>query len=245
MLCPGCGNEVEPNQTCPVCENQAATKRPKRASAGGEAAPEETTSFCAGCGNTIYGPGPCEICGPLGAAPKKNRTVLCSSCGNTVPELEDCPICGQGRGGGRARRGTRGIPVCLNCDAPMARQEWDGIEVHMCVGCQALLFPPRSLEAVLDKLREATEDLDFNEVLSELRGQHDGRRLTKSIRYRSCPVCDEAMSRMNYGQASGIMIEHCMNHGTWVEQPTFADLSDWISRGGDQLTRRVTQRRPH
>ena len=50
------------------------------------------------------------------------------------------------------------------------------------------------------------------------------------------------MSRVNYDSTSGIMLEHCGNHGTWVEQRAFSELSDWITRGGDQLAERARQR---
>jgi len=247
MLCPGCGNEIDETQACPICTNQAAP-RPKKTRSAREpmftADSETATSFCNGCGNTIYGTGPCEIC-DSSAAPRARRpgeTQLCVDCGNEVADAHDCPICNNGRGGGRAKRGTFGVPVCLNCDEMMAEESWDGVAVHMCISCQAVLFPPRALEAILDKLRDATEDLDFTEVLSELRNLDAPRRFEKSIRYRDCPVCDEMMTRVNYGKASGIIVEQCTRHGIWLEQRTFAELTDWISRGGDQLTRRAETR---
>jgi Zn-finger nucleic acid-binding protein len=159
-----------------------------------------------------------------------------------VENARECPICEAGRGGKRPPDEDSGEVLCLNCELPLETQDWEGVTVHMCTSCQATLFPPRALESVLDKLRDATEQLDFEEVVKELRDPRAGRKLAKSVRYRTCPQCRGPMSRRNYGETSGIILEVCNAHGSWVEQQSFAELSDWISRGGDQLSWRARHR---
>ena len=46
------------------------------------------------------------------------------------------------------------------------------------------------------------------------------------------------MVRRNYANASGVIIDLCGEHGHLVDQNAFSDLSDWISRGGDQIAAR-------
>ncbi|MHC4939604.1 MAG: TFIIB-type zinc ribbon-containing protein [Planctomycetota bacterium] len=232
MLCFGCGNEIDAGQECLVCANQR-----ERRNSDFE---RLETSLCPGCGNTIYGVGPCTVCN-ADRAPRRRGTqrhVLCPGCGNEINAGEQCAICASGRGGKRRRKGPEGVPLCLACEDPLEEQDWDGIAVHMCPGCQAMLFPPSALERVLNKLRDATEHIDFVEVIREFKDRYKTRRVAKTVRYKHCPVCDEMMVRRNYAGASGIILDVCGDHGHWVDQNAFSELSDWVTRGGDQLAAR-------
>lgn len=243
MLCHGCGNEIETGSKCPICADNAVRRKSREVERDAH-----TTTFCHGCGNTILGSVPCEICANAAPKPKaaETRTQLCPGCGNEVEDIHACPICQTGHGRRRALRSACNRILCLNCAIPMEDQDWDGVPVRICSGCQAAFFPPKALERIFDKLRDATEDLDWNEVVKELRDPRKASGLSKKdVRYRNCPDCDQPMSRVNYGNTSGIMLERCGKHGTWVEQHVFADVSDWISRGGDQLTHQARLRRDH
>lgn len=169
---------------------------------------------------------------------------MCRQCGNTVRDGEACAVCDAGRGG--RKRGASG-PQCPQCHDPLQPESWDGIDVHVCATCQGALFPPRGLEELLDKLRSMSEQggYDVAEVLRDLRG--DARRvLPDKVRYLRCPLCDDFMPRKNYAGVSGIILSHCADHGHWVSQANFGELSDFISRGGDLLARRnpLRRRRP-
>jgi len=232
MLCPGCGNEIEAGQECPVC----ATRRERRK----DDVERLETSLCPGCGNTIYGVGPCTVCNADRAPRRRARAkhVLCPGCGNEIEQGAECAICASGRGGKRRRKRPEGAVLCISCEQPMDDQDWDGVPVRVCSSCQSMLFPPSSLERVLNKLREATEPVDFTEVLREFKDRHKKQTVAKSVRYKHCPVCDEMMVRRNYAGASGVILDVCGDHGHWVDQVSFSELSDWITRGGDQLAAR-------
>ncbi|MHC4410409.1 MAG: hypothetical protein ACYS0F_15575 [Planctomycetota bacterium] len=232
MLCPGCGNEIDAGQECPVC----ASRRERRKTN----VERLETSLCPSCGNTIYGIAPCAVCN-ADRAPRRRgeqRRTLCGGCGNEIDAGEECTICSSGRGGKRRRKGPEGVVACIGCELPMEEQDWDGVAVRMCPSCQAMLFPPSALERVLNKLRDSAEHIDYAEVVREFRDRHKTQRVAKSIRYKHCPVCDEMMVRRNYANASGIILDVCGDHGHWVDQNAFAELSDWVTRGGDQLANR-------
>jgi len=234
MLCPGCGNEIEAGQECPVCADRRERKKLD--------IDHVETSLCPGCGNTLYGAGPCPVCNSDRAPRRRSpaRRTLCTGCGNEIEIGEECVICASGRGGRPKRKPVRadGAILCISCEVPMEEQDWDGVAVRVCPGCQAMLFPPSALERVLNKLREATEPIDYVEVVREFKDRYKTRRIAGTVRYKHCPVCDEMMVRRNYSGASGIVLDWCGDHGHWVDQNSFAELSDWITRGGDQIASR-------
>jgi hypothetical protein len=59
------------------------------------------------------------------------------------------------------------------------------------------------------------------------------------VRYKACPVCEEVMARRAYGTVSGVIVDHCGDHGTWVDEAQFAALADFICRGGDVLASEI------
>ena len=50
--------------------------------------------------------------------------------------------------------------------------------------------------------------------------------------YRKCPVCRVIMHRRNYGPGSGIVLDHCREHGFWFDQQELDVILRWIRTGG-------------
>ena len=123
----------------------------------------------------------CDACGAGNVIVDPSR-ALCAGCGNTMPEGEDCAICSSGAGKKKKRRHPVGVAACLNCEELLEDQDWDGVPVKMCPSCQAMQFPPGSLERVLNKLRETTEERDYKEVALEFAGRHLHAPKNKQIR---------------------------------------------------------------
>jgi hypothetical protein len=76
--------------------------------------------------------------------------------------------------------------------------------------------------------------VDVATVMKEFKDRFT-RKLPEAIRYKQCPVCLTVMTRRNYATVSGIIVDSCGDHGTWVDEAQFAALADFICRGGDLL----------
>lgn len=162
--------------------------------------------------------------------------MLCTNCGNEVVDARKCPICAAGRGG-KKRRVVNQV-VCPRCADPLESQNWDGIPVFCCPTCRGSFFPERGLEEALNKLRATCSPMDVASVLSEFKDRFT-RQLPSNIRYKDCPVCATVMTRRNYATVSGVIVDVCGKHGTWVDESAFADLANFITRGGDILASEV------
>ncbi len=238
MLCPRCGNEIEAHQACPICSEGAEWKKTSSEEGG---ASEPRSFLCTVCGNEVVGEKECPVCragrAPVNApSPEDTATTFCPGCGNEVENAQRCPICRSGRASGKTTEESTGLR-CPRCDDPLEEQDWEGLGVHLCPTCNGSFFPPGGLETTLDKLRAHRGATDLETVCREFRDRFT-RELPEAMRYKPCPVCDTFMTRLNYAGSSGIIVELCGHHGTWVDQSAFGSLTDFVSRGGDLIQSR-------
>jgi Zn-finger nucleic acid-binding protein len=52
--------------------------------------------------------------------------------------------------------------------------------------------------------------------------------------YRSCVVCGKLTNRLNYGHASGVIIDVCRDHGIWFDADELARILAWLRAGGNE-----------
>jgi Zn-finger nucleic acid-binding protein len=168
--------------------------------------------------------------------------AFCTGCGNEVPDPNDCPICRAGRATPAIKRPklrpNDGRCYCPRCDEPLDEQNWEGTITLSCPSCRGTFFPGSSLEQVLDRLRASSDPVDAETALQEFKDRFK-RQLPEAVRYKACPVCEEVMARRAYGTVSGVIVDHCGDHGTWVDEAQFAALADFICRGGDVLASEI------
>ncbi|MCI0418002.1 MAG: zf-TFIIB domain-containing protein [Acidobacteria bacterium] len=50
--------------------------------------------------------------------------------------------------------------------------------------------------------------------------------------YVPCPACKKLMNRMNFAGCSGIVIDWCKEHGTWLDHTEFPQIIAFIHNGG-------------
>jgi Zn-finger nucleic acid-binding protein len=52
------------------------------------------------------------------------------------------------------------------------------------------------------------------------------------IRYRRCPECGEFMQRKNFAGRSGVIVDWCGDHGTWLDADELELISAFVLSGG-------------
>jgi Zn-finger nucleic acid-binding protein len=53
-----------------------------------------------------------------------------------------------------------------------------------------------------------------------------------AIRYRPCPRCAKLMNRVNFGRASGTIVDVCRGHGTFLDRGELHAIVTFIRNGG-------------
>lgn len=50
--------------------------------------------------------------------------------------------------------------------------------------------------------------------------------------YRKCPECGAMMQRRNFGRRSGVVVDWCASHGTWLDAHELEDIASFVIEGG-------------
>lgn len=58
------------------------------------------------------------------------------------------------------------------------------------------------------------------------------RRSRRAPAYGPCPACGKLMNRVNFGRLSGVVIDVCRGHGTFLDRGELHALATFISDGG-------------
>ncbi len=56
--------------------------------------------------------------------------------------------------------------------------------------------------------------------------------LDNPVRYVACPVCDDIMTRRNFGRSSGVIVDVCGKHGTWFDSGELPRVLAFVEAGG-------------
>jgi Zn-finger nucleic acid-binding protein len=197
---------------------------------------EATVSRCAACGalvgaeeqicsyceaTVIREPAPAGPVCPECYARNPERALHCIACGiaflpqpvrNTSDPLE-CPIC----------PGVRLAARCLG-----------GLWVDECPMCLGLWAPGDVMDRLIDRVRERRRQEGPPPKSLVHRGRRS--RWQEQVTYRKCPVCGHAMQRKNFAGHSGVVVDWCGSHGTWLDAHEMEDIAAFVIEGGLQHT---------
>jgi Zn-finger nucleic acid-binding protein len=56
--------------------------------------------------------------------------------------------------------------------------------------------------------------------------------MAPSVRYLRCPACDQAMNRRALFRTSGVVVDVCTAHGTWLDEGELAAALSFVASGG-------------
>jgi len=137
---------------------------------------------------------------------------------------ESCMYCG---GTGIEDKASFRPPVCAACKSTMKPHPDPKIPVLHCNSCKSLWFGRELLETHLATLEvQVAETDDFDRPIAPTRQQ------PQAVEYRKCPSCDAPMKRENYRRISGIIVDTCQRHGTFLDAGELELLVAFIEAGG-------------
>lgn len=141
----------------------------------------------------------------------------CTSCGVA---FEPQPV--------RASADPLECPVCPG--VRLGARSLGGIWVDECAMCLGLWVPGDGMDRLVDRLRERRR----REGSPAADLAHRDRRAVwqATIAYRKCPECGTAMQRKNFGRRSGVILDWCGSHGTWLDANEMEDVAAFVLQGG-------------
>jgi Zn-finger nucleic acid-binding protein len=164
----------------------------------------------------------CKNC----AAPLIANTNICEYCGtrNDV-DLQDKQFHKINQASGKN---------CPCCDIPLQTMSLEmnrQFYIERCPDCFGLFFEPDELETLLECSISHVHSVNF-QLLDNINQERYQRET--HIQYVKCPVCHILMNRVNFAYRSGVVVDRCRDHGTWLKCGELIHLLEWKKAGGQQ-----------
>jgi len=165
-------------------------------------------------------------------------SIACSKCSGSVPVGKNsCTYCGTkyDRDLTVLKYGKEQSKIGRNC--PDCKIELDSIDleigykfiVERCKDCYGIFLDKLELEELLKLIYSYPGEPDIirlNELL------HCPDRKRDIVKYRKCPCCKRMMARKNFGHRSGVIMDTCHQHCTWLDGGELYHLIKWSGSGG-------------
>jgi len=224
---------------CPVCHTQydvSAIDVPELVCRCGEAIPNQPPSAvdaavarCASCGAQVAAEAhDCSYCGAAIVRDPAKLSLICPECfARNADASRFCTACG-------VAFAPEPLPVegqelpCPACETRMPPSQVAGIAVNECPGCRGLWVAGDHFDALVKRAVRASEERAPGSDPPRTTGGNPARQ---ELRYRRCPECDHFMLRTNYRRSSGIILDQCRSHGTWLDADELEQVAGFILSG--------------
>ncbi len=206
-----------------------------RCGASLRATPPETTDAplrrCTACGAIArQEEGPCDYCGAGIVAAIDRGGLICPEC--YARNLDDARFC---LGCGVAfdpQKPPSDMPElrCPCCECWMTSREVGGLEIYECPKCFGLWAPDDRFDALVDRATTAAGSREPGND-SPLPRVDGGNPMESMVEYRRCPTCDALMNRRNFQKRSGVIVDRCHQHGTWLDANELERIAGYVLSG--------------
>jgi len=103
--------------------------------------------------------------------------------------------------------------ACPRCGVELTSEIVGALDLHRCGSCGGVWLDPETFRASCEADLKAPD----HRSATVSSGARDASRRADPVRYLSCPVCNDAMSRVNFARVSGVILDVCRPHGAWFD----------------------------
>jgi len=225
VACPGCHAQydVAGIQTetivCP-CGRTFSSRPP--------VAVDAAVTRCAACGALVgETETTCSYCRAEIERKPAPAGPVCPECYARNPErARYCAVCGVAFRPQPARTDATplGCPVCTG--SRLVPRAIGGLWVDECPRCLGLWAPGDTMDQLVERIRERRRK---EATPSNAGGRPTHRAAWQAqVTYRHCPACGAAMQRRNFGNTSGVVVDWCGSHGTWLDAHEMEDIASFV-----------------
>jgi Zn-finger nucleic acid-binding protein len=153
-------------------------------------------------------------------------TVSCPSCFALMFDGSAfCPGCGARRS--RADTGASSAR-CPDCTREMRQLNVGTTALLECGNCDGVWVDGETFEALC---------ADREAQAAVLHQYADRPEPSRRIKYRPCVRCGKMMNRINFARISGVVVDVCKGHGTFLDPGELHAIVEFIHGGGLQRAR--------
>ena len=158
-------------------------------------------------------------------------SLLCPECwARNHPASRYCTACGVEFAPQPVPEASAGLS-CVRCSVAMAPRAIGGITVQECAECSGLWAPGTRFDDLVTRAIEAWKASEDGAIIPAPR-RTGGNPVAERVEYRKCPACSKMMARGNYRRTSGVIIDRCHDHGTWLDADELERIAGFILSGG-------------
>ncbi len=184
---------------------------------------------CGSCGAALAPEdASCSFCASAVVRRPGRAGPVCPECFARTPEgSRFCTVCGVAFRPEPLPAQARELP-CPACSVPMAAQAVGGVAIHQCGSCEGLWIPEGGLEHLVERAREARRAAAAPRPPAPAPRVRGGNPAAQRVAYRRCPECDAQMQRRNFQRSSGIIVDTCRRHGTWLDADELEQVAGFL-----------------
>jgi Zn-finger nucleic acid-binding protein len=188
---------------------------------------------CGSCGALVTPDSEsCEYCGSAIARDPVTLSLICPECyARSAEDSRFCTACGVAFRPEQVRVEGFELP-CPICAVLMHARQVGGVGLNECTRCNGLWVPDESFDLLVSRAIEARRKADPAQLMGLAPRVTGSNPAGQRVQYRKCPVCDGFMQRRNFRKSSGVIIDTCRQHGTWLDANELEQIAGFILSGG-------------
>jgi Zn-finger nucleic acid-binding protein len=187
---------------------------------------------CGSCGAIVAANAQrCDYCTSAIVHDPRRLGLICPECCARNPEdCRFCTACGVAFAPQPLPDMSQSELPCPCCGCLMPVRALDGIALHECAICHGVWAPGDHFERLVQRAIDTRKQ-------RAVQGEHRAPRMSGAnpkidVRYRKCPVCEAFMHRVNFRRRSGVILDECRKHGTWLDADELEQIAGFILSGG-------------
>jgi len=185
-----------------------------------------TAESCAYCGSTIV------------RDDSRLLSLICPECyARNADDSRFCTACGVTFRPEAVRPDGHELP-CPVCSRLMPPRQIGGVGINECGGCHGIWVPGVNFDVLVSRAIEIRKQAAPEERMRLKPRVSGSNPAAQQVRYRKCPECDELMLRKNFQKSSGVIIDRCSTHGTWLDADELEQIAGFIlsGRGANEVS---------
>lgn len=202
---------------------------------------EVPTRRCSACGAiTIRDDEYCGYCGSEIVRLVERGSLICPDCyARNLDDARYCLGCGDAFDP-QSPPSVLSELQCPCCECWMSTRDVGGLEIHECPECLGLWAPENRFDELIDRAAASARAHGLAGESSSPRVD-GGNPLDNAVEYRRCPVCDALMNRRNFKKRSGVIVDRCHRHGTWLDANELERIAGFVLSGRAERVTAIEQ----